>query len=86
MGLLVDGVWQDHDRDIAGAGGSFARTSSTFRNWVTADGAPGPGGAGANSVRFRGRIGGRVLRPGGYRMTLTPAGGSAAGAPFRIVR
>ena len=46
MGLLVDGVWQDHDRDIAGAGGSFARTSSTFRNWVTADGAPGPGGAG----------------------------------------
>ena len=26
MGLLVDGVWQDHDRDIAGAGGTFART------------------------------------------------------------
>ena len=46
MGLLVDGVWQDHDRDIAGAGGSFARTSSTFRNWVTRDGAPGPSGAG----------------------------------------
>ena len=40
MGLLVDGVWQDHDRDIAGAGGTFARTRSTFRNWVTADGAP----------------------------------------------
>ena len=46
MGLLVDGVWQDHDRDIAGAGGTFARTQSTFRNWVTADGAPGPSGAG----------------------------------------
>jgi len=46
MGLLVDGVWQDHDRDIAGAGGTFARTSSTFRNWVTPDGAPGPSGAG----------------------------------------
>ena len=41
MGLLVDGVWQDHDRDIAGAGGTFARTKSTFRNWVTPDGAPG---------------------------------------------
>ena len=40
MGLLVDGVWQDHDRDIAGAGGTFARTKSTFRNWVTPDGAP----------------------------------------------
>jgi putative glutathione S-transferase len=46
MGLLVDGVWQDHDRDIAGAGGTFARTKSTFRNWVTADGAPGPSGSG----------------------------------------
>jgi putative glutathione S-transferase len=46
MGLLVDGVWQDHDRDIAGAGGTFARTKSAFRNWVTPDGAPGPSGAG----------------------------------------
>jgi putative glutathione S-transferase len=46
MGLLVDGVWQDHDRDIAGAGGTFARTKSTFRNWVTPDGAPGPSGSG----------------------------------------
>jgi len=46
MGLLVDGVWQDHDRDIAGAGGTFARTKSTFRNWVTVDGAPGPSGSG----------------------------------------
>src|SRR6185295_8803506 len=46
MGRLVEGVWQDHDRDIAGAGGTFARTNSTFRNWVTPDGAPGPAGAG----------------------------------------
>lgn len=46
MGLLVDGIWQDHDRDIAGAGGTFARTKSTFRSWVTADGAPGPSGSG----------------------------------------
>ena len=46
MGLLVDGVWQDHDRDIAGAGGTFARTQSAFRNWVTPDGAPGPSGSG----------------------------------------
>ena len=40
MGLLVDGIWQEHDRDIAGAGGTFARTKSAFRNWVTPDGAP----------------------------------------------
>jgi glutathionyl-hydroquinone reductase len=46
MGLLVDGVWQDHDRDIAGGGGTFARTNSTFRNWVTPDGGPGPSGIG----------------------------------------
>ena len=46
MGLLVDGVWQDHDRDIAGAGGTFARTASAFRNFVTPDGAPGPSGSG----------------------------------------
>ncbi len=46
MGLLVDGIWQEHDRDIAGAGGTFARTKSAFRNWVTPDGAPGPSGAG----------------------------------------
>ena len=46
MGLLVDGVWQEHDRDIAGAGGTFARTRTTFRNWVTPDGAPGPSGMG----------------------------------------
>src|SRR6188474_1447318 len=46
MGLLVDGVWQEHDRDIAGAGGAFARTKSSFRNWVTPDGSAGPSGAG----------------------------------------
>jgi putative glutathione S-transferase len=45
MGLLVNGVWQDHDRDIAGTGGTFARSTSTFRNWVTPDGTPGPSGS-----------------------------------------
>jgi putative glutathione S-transferase len=57
MGLLVDGVWEDHDRDIAGAGGTFARTNSTFRNWVTPDGAPGPSGSG-----------GFVAAPGRYHL------------------
>ncbi len=44
MGLLVDGRWQDQwyeNRD-----GRFERQDSLFRNWVTADGAPGPTGAG----------------------------------------
>ena len=56
MGLLVDGVWQDHDRDIAGAGGTFARTKSTFRNWVTPDGAPGPSGSGGFAAERAGAI------------------------------
>jgi hypothetical protein len=49
------------------------------------------GGAGRNSMAFRGRIGGRRLRPGRYRLVATPL--DAAGSPgrsrkvsFRIVR
>jgi hypothetical protein len=45
------------------------------------------GAAGANSLRFSGRVGGRRLSPGRYRLTATPAGGGrAATASFRIVR
>ncbi|MHB2207096.1 glutathione S-transferase family protein [Methylobacterium sp. CM6257] len=46
MGLLVDGVWRDQWYDTASTGGRFERKASTFRNWVTADGAPGPTGEG----------------------------------------
>jgi len=46
MGLLVDGVWRDQWYDTASTGGRFERKASTFRNWVTADGAPGPSGEG----------------------------------------
>jgi len=46
MGLLVDGVWQDQWYDTASTGGRFVRKESEFRNWVTADGRPGPTGAG----------------------------------------
>src|SRR4051794_10359674 len=46
MGLLVDGVWQDAWYDTAQTGGRFVRQESQFRNWVTADGAPGPSGEG----------------------------------------
>ena len=44
MGLLVDGRWQD--RWYETRDGRFARQDSLFRNWVTADGAPGPTGGG----------------------------------------
>jgi glutathionyl-hydroquinone reductase len=46
MGDLVEGKWRedgDFPRDLSGR---FVRPDSPFRNWVTADGAPGPTGAG----------------------------------------
>ncbi|KQT76910.1 glutathione S-transferase family protein [Methylobacterium sp. Leaf466] len=46
MGLLVDGVWRDAWYDTASTGGRFKRTDAKFRNWVTADGSPGPSGEG----------------------------------------
>ena len=46
MGLLVDGQWHDQWYDTSASGGRFIRTESQFRNWVTADGSPGPSGAG----------------------------------------
>jgi putative glutathione S-transferase len=46
MGLLVDGVWHDRWYDTESTGGRFVRQASQFRNWVTADGSPGPTGKG----------------------------------------
>lgn len=46
MGQLVDGVWKDEWYDTEGNGGEFRRSTSEYRNWVTADGSPGPTGKG----------------------------------------
>jgi putative glutathione S-transferase len=46
MGLLVDGVWHDRWYDTARSDGRFVRSDAQFRNWVTADGSPGPSGTG----------------------------------------
>ncbi|WP_081158420.1 glutathione S-transferase family protein [Ensifer aridi] len=46
MGRLVDGVWQDVWYDTRATNGHFKRSESQFRNWVTADGSPGPSGKG----------------------------------------
>ncbi|MEM9771669.1 MAG: glutathione S-transferase family protein [Cyanobacteria bacterium P01_D01_bin.73] len=46
MGLLVDGVWHDQWYDTKSTGGKFKRQDAMFRNWVTADGSPGPSGKG----------------------------------------
>ena len=55
MGLLIDGVWRDEWYDTKSTGGAFKRVEASFRNWVTADGAPGPSGEGgfaAESGRY----------------------------------
>jgi putative glutathione S-transferase len=44
MGLLIEGRW--HDKWYETEGGRFVRGESSFRNWVTADGSPGPSGEG----------------------------------------
>ena len=46
MGLLVDGVWTNQAIDTRKAGGNFLRADAALRNWVTADGSPGPSGTG----------------------------------------
>ncbi|MDR9389378.1 MAG: glutathione S-transferase family protein [Wenzhouxiangella sp.] len=46
MGLLIDGQWHDQWYDTDKTGGHFERSKSQFRNWITADGSPGPNGKG----------------------------------------
>lgn len=46
MGLLINGVWHDRWYDTESTGGHFVREESQFRNWITADGSPGPSGEG----------------------------------------
>ena len=46
MGMLVDGKWHDVWYDTKASKGRFVRSESQFRNWITADGSPGPSGKG----------------------------------------
>ncbi len=61
MGLLVDGQWHDQWYDN-GASGRFERKASSFRNWVTPDGAAGPSGTG-----------GFAAEPGRYHLYVSLA-------------
>jgi len=60
MGLLVDGTWQD--RWYETKDGRFERQDSRFRNWITADGQPGPTGDG-----------GFAAEPGRYHLYISLA-------------
>ncbi|MDO5529834.1 MAG: glutathione S-transferase family protein [Paracoccus sp. (in: a-proteobacteria)] len=46
MGYLKDGEWVNEWYDTDSSDGAFERDTSRFRNWITADGAPGPSGEG----------------------------------------
>ncbi len=46
MGKLVEGTWRDDWYDTKSTGGKFVRSTAGFRNWITADGSPGPSGEG----------------------------------------
>ena len=55
MGLMVNGEWQDQWYDTKASGGEFQREAAQLRNWITADGSPGPSGEGgfeAESGRY----------------------------------
>jgi glutathionyl-hydroquinone reductase len=45
MGQLIEGVWREQAA-ASGGDGRFHRRETQFRNWVTADGSPGPTGQG----------------------------------------
>lgn len=46
--MLVDGKWMENWQPVQGtdAKGGFVRQTSSFRNWITPDGSPGPTGGG----------------------------------------
>ena len=46
MGLLQQGEWVDQWYETEDNKGEFKRQDSLFRNWITADGSPGPSGEG----------------------------------------
>ena len=55
MGQLVDGKWESTWYDTSKTEGKFVRSVTSFRNWVTPDGKPGPSGKGgyaAESGRY----------------------------------
>ncbi len=46
MGMLIDGAWNTGKRQPTAKDGKYVRADSSFRNWITSDGRPGPSGEG----------------------------------------
>ncbi len=62
MGRMIDGVWHAGKVTEDSKGGAFRRQDSGFRDWVTADGGPGPDGQP-----------GRPAAPGRYHLYVSHA-------------
>ncbi|WP_407351807.1 glutathione S-transferase family protein [Luteimonas sp. R10] len=62
MGMLIDGKWHSEEEIPVDETGRLRRSSSVFRNWVTADGRAGPSGEG-----------GFAAEPGRYRLYIARA-------------
>jgi len=62
MGILVNGKWTAKGPDTSATGGRFVRQATTFRNWITPDGRPGPTGDG-----------GFAAEPGRYHLYVSLA-------------
>lgn len=55
MGMLIDGAWKTTESLADTEDGEFKRAETSFRNWITSDGSPGPtgdGGFAAESGRY----------------------------------
>ncbi|MEP4379906.1 MAG: glutathione S-transferase family protein [Alphaproteobacteria bacterium] len=46
MGVMIEGVWHAEEPEKKSGDGKFKRPETSFRNWVTANGLPGPTGSG----------------------------------------
>jgi parallel beta-helix repeat protein len=69
---------------------SLSRRARACTRYVTVGGFTHTDGSGRNRFRFTGRVGGRKLSPGTYRLDATPRSGGTAGntasAGFRILK
>jgi putative glutathione S-transferase len=68
MGMMVEGAWRSDVDHLVAPDGSFVRPASTFRNWITADGSPGPSGAPASNGEA-----GFKAEPGRYHLYVSYA-------------
>jgi putative glutathione S-transferase len=74
MGLLQDGKWVDRWYETESTGGRFVRNASSFRNWVTPDGAAGPSGkAGFRAESGRYHLYVSLACPWAHRTLITRA-------------